>query len=185
MDKAKARERMKEMRAALTSKYVNDNSERIFERLTGLPELKDAGSVLIYSHFANEVKTGGLAGWLLFYGKQVFLPVVDGDKLLVANMKSSALELNHFGIAQPNKHKAAIVPVEDMDVIVCPGLAFDRSGSRIGFGKGYYDGLLAGARAFKIGLAYDFQVIGKIDAEAHDVQMDMVVTPREVIRRQG
>lgn len=185
MDKAKARERMKEMRAALTSKYVNDNSERIFEQLTGLDEIKGANNVLIYSHFANEVKTGGLAGWLLFYGKQVFLPVVDGDRLLIANMKSAAFELNKYGIAQPKKRDAAFAQPDDMDVIICPGLAFDRNGSRVGFGKGYYDGLLAGVRGIKIGLAYDFQIVGKIDTEPHDVVMDMVVTPREVIRGQG
>lgn len=185
MDKSKTRERMKEMRASLTSKYVNDNSERIFERLTGLQEIKSAKNVLIYSHYVNEVKTGGLAGWLLYYGKQVYLPVVDGDRLLIANMKSAVFEMNRYGISQPRKDSAKFAEAHEIDLIICPGLAFDKECNRIGFGKGYYDGLLKDTDAFKIGLAYDFQVVGKIDTEPQDVPMDMVVTPRELIWRKN
>lgn len=185
MEKAKTRERMKEMRSSLTSKYVNDNSERIFERLTELTEIKNAKNVLIYSHFSNEVKTGSLAGWLLFFGKQVFLPVVDGDRLLIANMKSAAFEMNKFGISQPRKDAALFAEADEIDLVVCPGLAFDRKCNRIGFGKGYYDGLLKNTNAFKMGLAYDFQVVDKINTEPQDVPMDMVVTPRELIWRKN
>jgi 5-formyltetrahydrofolate cyclo-ligase len=72
----------------------------------------------------------------------------------------------------------------EIDLFIVPGLAFDPHCNRIGFGKGYYDDLLAGAPdAIKIALAYDFQMVDKIQAEKHDVKMDMVVTPQKVFRR--
>lgn len=186
MDKTEIRKTMLARRWALTSKYVSDNSDRVFERLAGLPEIKNAKNVMIYSHFANEVKTGKLAGWLLFHEKRVFLPVVDGDKLLVADMSSTCFEMNSFGISQPEKETACFAGPDEIDVFIVPGLAFDAEGNRIGFGKGYYDDLLAMApQAVKIALAYDFQMVEKIVPEMHDIFMDMVVTPKKIYRRPG
>ena len=184
MDKVQIRKKMLAMRGELTSKYVSDNSDGIFELLTGLPEVKNAKNVMIYSNFANEVKTGNLAGWLLFNKKQVFLPVLDGQKLLIANMKSTCFEMNRYGIAQPERTTASFVQPGEIDLFIVPGLAFDLHCNRIGFGKGYYDDLLAGAPdAIKIALVYDFQMVDKIQPEKQDVKMDMVVTPQKVIRR--
>jgi len=170
MDKAQIRKTMLARRWALTSKYVNDHSDRVFDLLAGLHEIKNAKNVMIYSHFANEVKTGKLAGWLLFHEKRVFLPVVDGDKLLIADMSSTCFEMNSYGIAQPEKETACFAKTEEIDVFIVPGLAFDAKGNRIGFGKGYYD---------------DFQITDTIIPERHDVKMDMVVTPKKVFRRPG
>ena len=61
-----------------------------------------------------------------------------------------------------------------------PGVAYDPEGNRVGRGKGYYDRLLAGARATKIGIAYDFQVVDSIEAEPHDVRVDVVITDRRI-----
>ncbi len=186
MDKAEIRKTMLARRWALTSKYVSDNSDRVFERLSALPEINGAKNVMIYSHFANEVKTGKLAGWLLFNEKRVFLPVVEGETLLVADMSSTCFEMNSFGIAQPEKETACFAQPGEIDVFIVPGLAFDEEGNRIGFGKGYYDDLLARApKAVKIALAYDFQMIGTMTPEQHDIKMDMVVTPKKLYGRLG
>lgn len=186
MDKAEIRKTMLARRWALTSKYVSDHSDRVFERLAGLPEIKDAKNVMIYSHFANEVKTGKLAGWLLFHEKRVFLPVMDGEKLLVADMSSTCFEMNSFGIAQPEKETACFAQPDEIDVFIVPGLAFDAEGNRIGFGKGYYDDLLALApETLKIALAYDFQMMDTITPEPHDIKMDLVVTPKKIYGRLG
>lgn len=183
MDKAEIRKTMLAQRWALTSKYVSTNSDRVFERLVNLDEVVRAGNVMIYSHFSNEVKTGKLAGWLLFHKKRVFLPVVDGDRLLVADMSSTCFEMNVFGIAQPEKETACFARPGEIDIFIVPGLAFDAEGNRVGFGKGYYDDLLAEAPdALKIALAYDFQIMDKIVPERHDIKMDMVVTPKKIFR---
>lgn len=183
MDKAEIRQKMKEKRAALSERFMEEESGRILERLQAMPEMQNAKKALLYSHFAGEVRTGALVGWLLYTGRQVYLPVVNGKKILVVKLKTAVLDQGPFGITQPALEEAEVAVPAQMDVIVCPGLAFDRAGNRIGFGWGYYDGLLAGAPACKIGLAYDFQIIKKVPAEPQDVAMDIVATPREVIRR--
>lgn len=61
-------------------------------------------------------------------------------------------------------------------MIVVPAVAYDRSGNRVGRGKGYYDRLLADSKARKVGVAYDFQVVDEIDADPHDVRVDVVIT---------
>ena len=72
---------------------------------------------------------------------------------------------------------------EKIDVVIVPGIAFDRNGHRIGFGCGYYDDFLKRARqAKKIALAYDFQIVDFIPAETHDVRVDVIVTPDGIIR---
>ena len=72
-----------------------------------------------------------------------------------------------------------------MEMIVIPAVAFDRRGNRVGRGKGYYDRLLADSRARKVGVAYDFQLVDEIDAEPHDVRVDVVITENQhvIIRR--
>lgn len=62
-------------------------------------------------------------------------------------------------------------------MVVVPAVAYDRSGNRVGRGKGYYDRLLGETKALKIGVAYDFQLVDEIDAEPHDVSVDIVITP--------
>ncbi len=69
-----------------------------------------------------------------------------------------------------------------MELIVVPGVAFDRRGNRIGRGKGFYDRLLTETKATTVGVGYDFQLVDDIDSEPHDVVMDLVVTEHEIIR---
>ena len=71
-----------------------------------------------------------------------------------------------------------------MDLIIVPGIVFDVKGNRLGFGKGYYDRFLspsANFKAVKIGLAYEFQVVPKIDAQPHDITMDYIITEKRII----
>ena len=81
-----------------------------------------------------------------------------------------------FGILEPH-HESPEVPVEEIDAFICPGLAFDKNGGRLGRGRGFYDRLLAQARpdALKIGICFDFQVVPDTFAEPHDIAMDEVL----------
>jgi len=89
-----------------------------------------------------------------------------------------------FGILEPCRngvdHQA-----DEADLIVIPGVAFDQSGHRIGYGKGYYDRFLQhpGRTAGLVGLCHDFQLIeGNIPADRHDIRMELVVTEKRIIR---
>lgn len=88
------------------------------------------------------------------------------------------LKKGAYGILEPSVVKTA--DEKDIDVILVPGLAFDRHGGRMGFGKGYYDRLLETSIAVKIGLCYDFQLFDTIPTESHDVPMDFIITEKEI-----
>jgi len=91
----------------------------------------------------------------------------------------SDMQTGAFGISEP---KAQIpVPEEEIDVILVPGIAFDKKGGRIGFGKGYYDRLLSRTKAVKIGLCHAVQLVEDTFCEPHDVRMDYVITESELI----
>jgi 5-formyltetrahydrofolate cyclo-ligase len=91
----------------------------------------------------------------------------------------STLQLGAFQIEEPQGDEVS--DISDIELIVVPGIAYDRRGNRVGRGKGYYDRLLTSTRATKIGVGYDFQLVDEIDAEPHDVLMDVIVTEHELI----
>lgn len=183
MTKQEIREKILSMRRGLTSKYIDDESAKIYELLTESGIFEGAGTVLSYSDFDNEVRTAMLTGWLMFRGMRLYLPCVRKKEMFAADIKSAGLELSKFGIAQPKFGEASFLEPEKIDVVIVPGIAFDRNGHRIGFGCGYYDDFLKRARqAKKIALAYDFQIVDFIPAETHDVRVDVIVTPDGIIR---
>ena len=100
----------------------------------------------------------------------------------------SALGPGAFGLMEPLPSHDE-VPVESIDLMILPGLAFDRQGRRLGYGGGYYDEaagrLRAAGRGFLVGLAYDFQVVDRCPADENDVDIDCLVTDRGVVRCRG
>jgi len=74
------------------------------------------------------------------------------------------------------------VNIEEIDLVIVPGVVFDKNLNRIGFGKGYYDKILNRLKpsAKKVALAHDFQVLEDIPAEEHDVKMDMIITEKNI-----
>ncbi len=184
MDKQTVRERMREKRQNLTSKDIEEASAAVYETALGLPAVKKAGKLLLYSHFDNEIKTAALTGWLLYQGKEVYLPAIARKNMYAINIKNGRLEMSKFGMAQPRPDSGKAQDPAGLDVVIVPGIAFDREMNRLGFGFGYYDSFLAKAKkAVKIALAYDFQVVESIPAEAHDIKMDMIITPDGVIKK--
>lgn len=182
MDKAELRQEMRAERAKLSEEEVGRASQLIFERTIELPQVRDAKIVLVYADFDNEVRTGELTGWLLYNGKKVALPLIDDedDELDAVPYRGNVLVKTKFGFAAPQKGTQLLDPAS-VDVVICPGLAFTQSGERLGFGKAYYDQFFARApQAYRIGLAYSFQVVGDIPAEAHDARVNAVVTPDRV-----
>ncbi|MCG8423954.1 MAG: 5-formyltetrahydrofolate cyclo-ligase [Proteobacteria bacterium] len=87
----------------------------------------------------------------------------------------SALEPGSFGIPEPNP-SAEIIPLDQIDLFVVPGLAFDRNGQRLGWGKGHYDATLAESRGLRVGYCYEFQLVEHVPTTEHDMGMDALVT---------
>ena len=116
--------------------------------------------------------------------KHFYLPRVNGVNLDILPYDETRLSLGSFQIEEPTGDDTT--DINDIELIIVPAVAYDRQGNRVGRGKGYYDRLLTGSKATKIGVGYDFQLIEEgIDTDPHDVRMDVVITESHhiVIRR--
>ena len=134
--------------------------------------------------FKNEVTTSILIKNMLSEGKRVLVPFTDSVNTAIIPseiFKESDLVLNPFGYYEPKNLLS--VPVEEIDLVIVPGVVFDKNLNRIGFGKGYYDRILAKlkASAKKIAVAHDFQLLDLIPTEEHDIKMDILVTEKRII----
>ena len=152
-----------------------------------LPELVSAGVVALYAPVHNEVETSLLFAELLEAGKTVLFPAVASGCLEFRRVTDvSQLTPGKYGIEEPSADCELYHP-RDVDFFLVPGVAFDLLCHRVGYGKGYYDKALHAfeGRGRLAGLCYDFQVVAEVPAAPHDVQMDMVITDRRVIRNSG
>ena len=151
--------------------------------LSALPSYRSASTVLWYVNMPAELSTRAAIEEALAEGKRVAVPWCDGDELGLWRLESLAeLVPGTWGIPEPSAARRGaperrIVPAA-LDLVVVPGLAFDRRGRRLGHGKGYYDRLLARTPAVRVGLCYEVQVFPEVPAGPHDAPMDWLVTER-------
>ena len=113
-------------------------------------------------------------------GKIAALPGFDADKQIYRSrhVKSLHVEIlsGQFGIREPSP-ACVEIPLNDLDLVLVPGVAFDLRGNRLGRGKGYYDRLLESFNGHKIGIAFDEQVVDAVPVENLDVRMNAILTP--------
>ena len=130
-------------------------------------------SFFIYNSFSTEADTKGIIAELLAAGKKVYLPRVDGDKMVAVPYGET--KVGAFGIDEPSgkPYKGKI------DVTVIPLLAVNERGYRIGYGKGFYDKYLKDKRTKKVGLGYAFQ-IDSFQEEEHDVPLDLFLCEKGI-----
>ncbi len=157
----------------------------IMDRFLRLEEFNSAKCILFYASKGSEVHTDGIIQSALSLGKCVALPVTNKEAkaLELYRIKSLAdLSPGAFGIPEPPKKPEMKADPAKFDLVVVPGVSFDRRGHRIGHGMGYYDTLLPKMPCRKIGLAYGMQIVEHVPNEPHDVAVDMIVTEDEIIR---
>ena len=182
--KEKLRKEIKEKRRKLTKEENRKKSKEVKERLFGLKEYRDAESVLFYVSYDDEVFTHDMIKEAL-KDKRVIVPISNKEdcSLSLSILKNwDDLEISSYGILEPKKDCIIEVSIEDVDLIVVPGVAFDTKGNRMGHGKGYYDRLLENKKQIPtIGLALEFQIIDQIPTEKHDIPLDKIVTEKRII----
>ena len=155
-----------------------DKSGAIAERLLHQKEYQSAKSVLLYFSIGSEVDTCRIIRDAL-KTKKVFLPFVENGEMGYAQIKSlEEMEPGQYGIMEPVDKTPSH---EELSLVVVPGIAFDETGHRVGYGGGYYDKFLPTTNAFTIGLAYEAQVVEDIPAEGHDCPVKKIVTEKRVI----
>lgn len=167
-------------------------SVRIVDRFMQLDEYQAAKTVMFYVDVRDEVRTRQALPKALQSGKRIVVPYcVDGELELFWLENMDELELGMYRILEPKSEMRSIKSKRfqptDLDLIMVPGVAFDRQGGRTGHGKGYYDKLLQHARldAPLIALSFECQLFDKIPAESHDIYMDKVVTEDAVYDGKG
>ena len=168
------RQQMLERRNALSTAEITSRSIRVQGLLLASKEFNTAKIVGAYYAFGTEVKTDMVIERARSLGKQIALPSVEGDSLTFYELSSAKdLVKGRFGIMEPLPY----APVDEkIDLLVVPGIAFDKKGNRLGYGKGYYDKYLAKRTIVSIGFGYSFQLLEDLPRSPHDEQLDAIIT---------
>lgn len=154
---------------------ASPQSAEILAALEAHPAFRAASTVLLYHSLKDEVDTHAfIRKWSR--KKRILLPVVVGDDLeLRIYTGPDDMAIGAYGIEEPIGE--LFTDYAAIDFIAVPGVAFDRSGNRLGRGKGYYDRLLPRIpSAYKAGICFPFQLVEEVPAEAFDIRMDEVIT---------
>lgn len=184
--KSKIRKEILGLRNQKSEDELEERSRRIWKRLFLTPEFKKAKTIMFYVSTGSEVRTESMIREAMELGKRIAVPAVEIEEhsLKVCELKDCDAELapGAFGILEPRKECRREVPLADIDLVIVPGIAFDRNGIRIGYGKGFYDKLMPSINGARIlGLAYDFQLLPALPEEDHDVRVDKIVTESGVL----
>jgi 5-formyltetrahydrofolate cyclo-ligase len=181
--KGDLRERSRRARDGIDPVDRLERSEAIHERLYDLERFREASSIAIYFSTGSEVLTGPLAIRLAEHErKRLLLPFVLNHELQLTEWRPSDPVVDaEYGGMHPRYRLAA--PVEDVDVIILPGLAFDSECHRLGEGRGLVDALLRrlDPGTVRIGLAFDEQIVPSVPTDAGDERMHVVATESELI----
>ncbi len=172
-------------RNSLSKKEIEEKSNAIQKLVEELPEFKKAKCIILYYGVNNEVETNKLIEKAIALEKRVALPATNFEKRAMVPREINSLEElkeTTQGLFEPKTQK----PVEskEIDLIIIPGVAFDKAGSRIGRGMGFYDSLLrkTSTKTPLVGLCFEENLEESIPTESHDVKMDIVITDKETIR---
>ena len=167
-------------------------SRLICAKAAGLAEYAAAATVMSYVDFQSEVRTGHLLDAARQQQKRIVVPYCVGDGLELFLLEDmDELAVGAYGIPEPKiewrRRADRRVDVAQLDLILVPGVAFDRQGGRVGHGKGYYDKLLGrvGPDTSLLGLAFECQLFPEIPMLPHDVSMDKVITEKAIYPGRG
>jgi 5-formyltetrahydrofolate cyclo-ligase len=176
------RARAREVLAALTPEGSAAASAEIRRRIQALPEWEAARTAAFYAAQPTEPD---LAALLKAGGKEFCFPRTAGSMLEFHRCNTEELlRPGPWKLREPDPAHCPVIAAGKIDLLLIPGLAFTRAGGRLGRGGGYYDRFLSGAhpRAVKIGVCYHAQLVPALPLEAHDLEMDLVVTEADVFR---
>jgi 5-formyltetrahydrofolate cyclo-ligase len=181
-EKAELRAHVRRVRSAIPAGERARLAELAEEALFGVPEVAAAHTVLLFYAFGTEVPTAGMAERVLRAGKRLLLPYLEEEGMEAAEVQpGEALTPSGYGPREPQR-RVAVDPTS-VDLVVTPGLAFDRAGRRLGWGGGHYDRYLARLRprALRVGVGFSVQVVEDVPVGPDDQRVDLVVTDAGVI----
>ena len=184
MPKRNLRHQMLARRRAIAVAEYRAASLLVQRAFLAIPEFRQARVLALYNAVHNEVSTSLVHTAALDAGKTVIYPVVTAGSLVFRQVISDKdVHAGAYGIKEPLA-ACPEVAIMEADAVVVPGVAYDLEGRRVGYGKGYYDKALHQLEGHGrlVGFCFDFQVVEELKGEPHDVQMDVIITDRRVIR---
>ena len=183
-DKARLRRRLLAQRAALSESEVRAKSAAIAAYVCEIPAFVATHTVMVYMARTQEVWTERIIVEARRQGKRVAVPVVVGSGLIAAELPLDGAQLQEgaYGILEP-RWPVSVVPCDEIHYVAVPGVAFDRQGGRLGFGKGYYDRFLRQlpTTACYWGLAFALQLVPCVPRLSHDICVHGIVTEQGLI----
>jgi len=187
MNKEDIRRKILKKRLSLPSKDIEDKSRQIFLHFTETVEYKNSQNIMFYVATRSEVQTEEMIKASIRVGKNIFVPVILTECNSLAPSKildfNNELEIGKKGILEPKKEYYKYFPLENIDLIVVPGVSFDLSGNRIGRGFGYYDNFLRKICTSTkiIALAFEIQIIEKVPTDKNDIPVHKIITEKRII----
>lgn len=165
------------IRNNLNQEDVSNYSQIIIDQINKIIINNNYQNILVYMDMKNEVEASKLIGLLDI--NYYVTKTIDQTTLKITKYDKKLLVKHPFGYYQINSNE--YIDESVIDLVIVPGVAFDNNRQRIGFGKGYYDRLLSKCHnAYKIGVAYDFQIVDEIITNKFDIQLDMIITNNEI-----
>lgn len=185
--KQSIRKRMLDLRQQMPLEQSLEYSRRISKRFLGLDMFKNSINIMVYIAFKNEVRTIPLINSCLSRGKRIVVPlcVKESRQLLLSELKDPETELRPgtYGVPEPTPEYLRPFSRENLDLILVPGVAFDKQGFRLGYGAGYYDRFFNELthKVTSIGLAFELQIVQEVPVEPTDWPVDFVITEKRLI----
>lgn len=173
-EKGKIRDYIRQRKHTITDTDKAIDAQRVFDKIELMPEFEEAQTILLYWSMPDELPTHNfIVKWSK--RKQILLPVVkDDDMLIKPFLNKEELKRSTYGVWEPDSQKEYM---NKIDLVIVPGIAFDKHKSRLGRGKGYYDRFFLNKGIIKIGVGFDFQLLETIPTQQFDIKMNKIITP--------
>ncbi|WP_367274415.1 5-formyltetrahydrofolate cyclo-ligase [uncultured Legionella sp.] len=179
--KVALRNAIKQVRSTLSIQNRSSSSNQICTRIRALEEYRKAKTIALYFAVNGEVDLTSIWNSAPLQGKFCYFPALNKDQtlsFLPATPKTPFIN-NKYGIPEPDVSREQAIPIEDINLIIMPLVAFDTRCTRLGMGAGYYDRTLEQQKKGTfIGAAYQFQHVDYLEPQAWDVPLDAVVTQK-------
>lgn len=173
MDKKQLRKSIKAQVALMNREQKELQSVNVFRYIENSKAFENSKKVMIFASLPDEIPTHEvIKRWSQL--KELYLPRVNGDDIDVVKFSTTDIETGSYNILEPTNND--LLDPEELDLIIVPGVAFDRNGNRCGRGKGFYDRFLAKTHAITIAVCFDCQLVDELPTEPHDIPAMHIVT---------
>jgi 5-formyltetrahydrofolate cyclo-ligase len=175
--KKQLRKEIFKKRQQLSAEEYQAKSRVICDKLLQHPNVQKANSVHIYYPINQEVDVRSLIEYLWSSNKKVVMPRADFETKEMVNyfvISYGQLEETKYGLMEPRTNSP--LQIGSPDLVIVPGVAFSIDRYRLGYGGGFYDRWLAGVESFRLGVAFDLQIVTKLPVEIHDVRLNQIIT---------